>query len=337
MYPVDAQETVTQAQSSAQTLLAGTDGRQLRGVWLRLIAFFLPVVLVVAPIIYWVDPFSFFAKPSPVPEHTRFGYAAPLDQALWDVLTYNRGPKPNILVGDSQTDRLPAETISQITGEPYANLATGGGSLREAISMFWFAAQRTKLRRVYFGVDFMEYSAYSSDRVPGAVAILHNPLLYFMNSTVLEAGLYDISDAVFHHKTNLGPTVNKAAFWQSQLQYVKVKINRDAYLGSLTEDLKKVVAYCQQNHISFVFIIPPQHADVRRKINELGLDGQYQNFKQSLEKLAPVYDCDVDNEFTLNEENYNDPFHLTDEAARKAARDIWSGNSQWCRILSEKQ
>jgi hypothetical protein len=301
--------------------------------WLRLVLFFVLIFIVVVPPVFYVDPFGVFAKPSVISEPIRSQYAQQVNQVFWKLPAYNRDPAPNILLGDSQMARLSDQDIASVTGQKYSNLAYGGGTLRESISTFWFASQRTRLRRVFFGISFMEYNAYSRDRVTQAEEIVRNPALYFLNSDVLETTEYDVAETIFHHHTNLGPTMSRDAFWASQLDYLNTRFKRDASPGTLKDDVRKIVEYCRARGISILFIIPPQHAEVRHRIQELGVEGQYQQFKSDLASMAPVYDCDIDSDLTRDKNNYGDPFHLTDSAARQLVADLWSGNPRWCRTV----
>lgn len=329
-------QTVTPLRANSPPLLAGSGGRRLRRLWLRLLVFFLPIVLIVAPAIYWIDPFVLFQKVSPLSIELRSRYTAPVNQALWKVLAFNRDPKPNILIGDSQVARLSEAQVSSIAGEPYANLGAGGATLRESMDMFWFAARKSPLKRVYFGLSFMEYNADPRNRLPQAEGIVKNPVLYVLNSDVLEAGAYDIADAVFHHRANLGPQVNREAFWQSQLQYLTGRYKRDADPGSLRDRLREIVKYSREHGIAFVFVIPPQHTDAQRRVFELGVEASYERFKNDLAAMAPVYDCDVDSSLTRDKNNFGDPFHLQDGAANRLVSDLWSGHPTLCRTLGSQ-
>jgi hypothetical protein len=335
MSSVEAQ-TVTPLEANSQPLLAGLGGRRLRRLWLRLLMFFSPIVLIVAPTIYWIDPFDLFHKNSPLPPDLRLRYAKPINQALWKVLAFNRDPKPNVILGDSQVAQLPEGTISSVAGEPYANLGAGGATLRETMDMFWFASRKLSLKHVYFGVNFMGYNAYPGDRIPQAEGIVKVPVLYILNSDVLEAGAYDIADTIFHHRTNLGPQVNREAFWQSQLQYLNERYKRDSDPGALRSQLREIVEYSRAHEIAFVFFIPPQHMDAQRRVPELGVEDQYQRFKNDLAGMAPVYDCDIDSSFTRDKNNFSDPFHLQHQAANRLVTDLWSGHPTLCRTLGSK-
>jgi hypothetical protein len=228
---------------------------------------------------------------------------------------------------------LPVQVLDAVTGQKYSNLAYGGGTLRESVSTFWFASREVKLEKVFFGISFMQYNPYPRDRVIQAEEIARNPALYFLNSDVLEATAYDIADAVLHKRTNLSPQVSKDVFWVSQLQYLTTRYKRTASPQNLSDDLRKIVEYCRARNISIIFVIPPQHMDAQRRIGDLGVENDYQQFKSDLVSMAPVYDCDINSDLTRDKSNYVDPFHLTESAAARFAEDVGSGKPKWCRML----
>jgi hypothetical protein len=331
MSPVDAQP-VKPSQKSPHSLLSGPGGRSLIRTWFRLALFLLPIcVLVILPV-YYVDPFRLFDKPSVVPESVRSTYAPQVNQVLWKIPAYSRDPAADILLGDSQMARLPDQVITGLTGQKYANLAYGGGTLRESISTFWFASQRVSLRKVFFGVSFMEYNAYPLNRVIQTEEVVREPAFYFLKSDVLETTAYDVGEAFFDHHTNLLPQVSKDSYWVSQLQSLAKRYDRESPPGILKGEIRKIVDYCHAHQISIVFVVPPQHMEAQRRIEELGFEDEYTHFKSDLISMAPVYDCDIESDLTRDKSNYADPFHLANNAATRLAEDIWSGNPQWCQV-----
>lgn len=332
MSPVGAQ-AVNSSAIPRQSLLSGPGGRYLVRTWLRLALFFVPIFVFVVPLVYYVDPFRLFAKPSVIPEAIRSQYGQRVNQVFWKLPAYNRDPAPNVLLGDSEIARLPVQVLQAITGQRYSNLAYGGGTLRESVSTFWFASRKVKLQKVFFGISYMEYSPYPLDRVAQAEEIARNPALYFLNSDVLETTAYDVADAILHEHVDLSPQVAKDTFWMSQLEYLTTRYKRKASPQNLKQEIREIVEYCRAHDISIVFVIPPQHMDAQRRVRELGVEADYQQFKSDLVSMAPVYDCDIDSDLTQDKQNYVDPFHLTYGAAALLAEDIGSGNPKWCRTL----
>jgi hypothetical protein len=322
---------ITTAITPRRSLLFGPGGRYLGHIWLRLGLFLAPILALVVLPVYYVDPFGVFAKPSLIPDPIRSQYAQQVNQVFWKLPAYNRDPAANILLGDSEMAQLPVQVLQTVTGQQYSNLAYGGGTLRESVSTFWFASRKVKLQKVLFGISFMEYNPYPQDRVRQAEEITRHPAFYFSNPDVLETTAYDISDAVFHHPTNLLPQVSKDAFWASQLEYLTKRYKTNDPPQNLKDEIREIVEYCRTRNISITFVIPPQHIDAQRRVRELGVGDDYQQFKSDLKSTAAVYDCDIDSDLTRDKSNYADPFHLTRSAAMRFAEDVGSGNPKWCR------
>jgi hypothetical protein len=328
---VDAQP-ITQAITARQSLLSGPGGRYLGRIWLRLVLFLAPILALVVLPVYYVDPFGVFAKPSVIPDPIRSHYAQQVNQVFWKLPAYDRHPAANILLGDSEMAQLPVQALQTVASQQYSNLAYGGGTLRESVSTFWFASRRVKLQKVLFGISFMEYNPYPLDRVRQAEEITRHPALYFSNPDVLETTAYDISDAVFHRPINLMPQVNKAAFWASQLEYLTKRYKRNGRPQNLKDEIRKIADYCRHSNVSIAFVIPPQHLDAQRRIRDLGVEDEYQQFKNDLISMGAVYDCDINSNLTRDANNYADPFHLTGNAAIDFAEDLGSGNPKWCQV-----
>ena len=192
--------------------------------------------------------------------------------------------------------------------------------------------EKSNFRKFFLG-KLMEYNPYPLNRVRQAEEITRHPAFYFSNPDVLETTAYDISDAVFHRPTNLLPQVSKDAFWASQLEYLTKRYKRNGPPQNLKDEIRKIVEYSHTRNISIIFIIPPQHTDAQRRVRELGVEGDYQQFKSDLISMAGVYDCDIDSDLTRDKSNYVDPFHLTGSAAMRFVEDVGSGNPKWCRTL----
>jgi hypothetical protein len=282
-----------------------------------------------------VDPFGLFDRVSVVPEFIRSRYAQQINQVLWKIPAYSRDPAPDILLGDSQMARLPDQAITALTGQKYANLAYGGGTLRESIATFWLASQHVRLQRVFFGLSFMSYNTNPLNRVTETEEMVRQPAFYFLKSDVIETTAYDIADAFFHYHTNLSPQMNRDAFWRSQLDYLAKRYKRKASPGTLKDEIWKIVEYCVAHNISIIFVIPPQNVDAQHSVLKLGVEDEYKQFKSDLASIGPVYDCDIDSDLTRNKSNYSDPFHLTDNAAKRLVADIWSGNPKLCQVRAE--
>lgn len=306
-------------------------GRPLT-IWLRLCLFLAPVVLVVCLPVLLVDPYALSPKTSLASDPVHLENAARVNQVLLAIIGFSRSPTPNILLGDSQMTHLKATDIEAITHQRYTNLSYGGGTLAEAIATFWYATRIVRLRSVYFGATFYSFTDNSRNRVGAAVQIVNNPLAYCANGDVLEATWDDLLAQVFHHPVSYRPTVDTATFWQQQLGELARRKQTYPVSEQTLAELRAVVRYCKLHGVQIFFVIPPEHEDVRRRIDELGMRAQYSAFKATVAALGPTYDCDVSSETTRAAHNFVDPFHTTQAAAALIVNDIWSGKHEQCEV-----
>jgi hypothetical protein len=309
---------------------------QTKAVWLRLLLFLAPCVLLSAVPVYVIDPYDLFGGGRGViSEKVKVQYATPLDQPLWKLAKYDREPVENILLGDSQMARLAEQDILSVSGRRYFNLAYGGGTLRESVSTFWHAAGRAWLQSVYFGISFMSYNGKGKDRIPESEKILHNPINYFYDGTVLQTAFYDALSVVPGWQIDIGPQISLEAFWKVELDSLKLRYSNIISPEKLKHELRKIVDYCGANGIQLTFVITPTHVDAQNRVIELGVVEEYATFKRDLASLAPTLDYDIASEITQDRSNYaGSPFHLSDEAAARVVTDIWRQTFRWGRKLS---
>jgi hypothetical protein len=299
-------------------------------LWMRLLVFGAPILLIVCLPVYLIDPYGIFSGRSIVAAGIRVENGSRVDQVLLGIISFTRRPTPNILLGDSQMNHFKVGDIEAVTHDRYSNLSYGGGTLAESIATFWYAARVVKLERVYFGMSFYSFIDSSRDRVSAAVRIVDNPLAYFFSGDVLEAAWDDASEQFFHHSVSYQPAMGPSAFWRQQL--TELERRKQTYSASLQTigELRAIVNYCRTHGIEIHFLIPPQHEDVRIRIEELGMGNLYSSFKSAVFDLGPSIDCDVSNDFTRDAANFQDPYHTTPAAASVMAKNIWSGRHEWC-------
>ena len=71
------------------------------------------------------------------------------------------------------------------------------------------------------------------------------------------------------------------------------------------------------------------YKEVFLKIKEYNLLKEYTKFKKFLYSLGKVYDFSSENNFTNNKLNYNDPYHLNQEAYMVLFDEIFNPNSDF--------
>lgn len=297
----------------------------------RLVLFALPF-LAYAGVIAMVDPYELFGTGGPVDRGLKQETSFKLNYALWKILAFRRAPAAHILLGDSRMMGLPEDLVAAETGRPVANLAYGGGSLREAIDTFWLADAATDLERVSLGIGFNMYSAANDkNRVLEVERILENPLLYFINLNVVQAAGSIVRAEITGEPPAIGkPQDDPDAFWRHQIDVVT-----RAYYESWREpkgylaELKRIADHCREKGIRLEIIIPPGHADLQQAVARFGLTEQYARFKRDLAGLAPIYDFDIRNGYTADASNFSDPYHPTPAAKREVIRGVWGTGSKF--------
>jgi hypothetical protein len=302
----------------------------LAAVWIRLSLFVAPILLIVCLPVYLIDPYGLFAKRSVVDDAVRYGNAARVNHVLLGIIAYTRHPVPNILLGDSQMNHFKSGEIAAITGRPYSNLSYGGGTLAESIATFWYATRTGKLARVYFGLSFYSFTDNTRNRVGEAIHIVSDPLAYFTSGDVWEAAWDDLSAQFFHRAVSYQPTVDAAAFWRRQLAELERRKQTYSASDRTLAELREIVRYCQTHGIQIVFVIPPEHRDARARMEDLGMHDEYIAFKSVVAALGPSFDCDIDNAFTRDAANFEDPYHTNPAAAWQITESIWSNRQNWC-------
>ncbi len=85
-----------------------------------------------------------------------------------------------IVLGDSRMANVNEGYLEQITGEDWCVMAYGGATLHESIQQFWYAAARTQLKEVVFGVTFytVNDNHLASGRLDTALELADHPLRY---------------------------------------------------------------------------------------------------------------------------------------------------------------
>lgn len=289
--------------------------------------------------VFVADPFDFVNRRSPVDARVKAETATQLNPAFWKMNQFARRPAPNILLGDSRMWLLDADDVTAVAGEDYVNLAYGGGTLREAIDTFWFAAKRTGLRKVYLGVSLDTYNETNyTERTKLFPAVKANPALYFVNRTVLQAAVYDVYSQLTKTDLKLGePPMDRDAFWQYQLQHGLTRyFERYVYPTRYRRELGELGRYCAQHGIQLTFVIFPSNLDAQRLMEKHQLGEARERLRRDLAALATVYDFDYENDITRHRENFTDPVHFTKPVAAQLIREIWGPQVRYARTLSAR-
>ena len=303
----------------------------------KLALFFLPFALY-GLVIAAIDPYDYFEGPSFFSEESKRPVSLPLNYALWKMLEFRDAPAPNLLLGDSRMMSVKTETIREVAGLDYANLAYGGGSLREAIDTFWFADGLVPLERVCIGVNLNNYSAYDNkDRVSEAAAILDNPFLYLVNLNVLNAAVKLVKAGLTGEPARIGkPVGSREQFWRRQIEVVAREMYANySYPAVHHANLVEVSEYCRDHGIELVFLVFPSHRDLQDQVAAFDLGAAQERMLADLAELGTVFDFELANEITADRENYTDPFHFEPDVMRKIVAGVWNGDRQFVKVYGQ--
>lgn len=278
--------------------------------------------LIYALVVVALDPFCYFNLPSVYSYPYKKRVSLQVYERLWKPLEYKRHPAPSIILGDSRMIRIDPKQVKDVVGEDCYNLSFSGASLPEMIDAFWFAARLQNLRSVYMGIGLNVYNSYfSRNLLDESFRVVDNPIRYITEKKVGESALY-----LMAHKTRISaePDMSKDEFWKYTLDVAgRRNFEQYAYPAEWHSRLQEIGRYCKERDIRLTFVIPPSHADMQGQVLRLGRGNDLERFKADLAAIAPVFDFEFPNEFTINRDNFSDPYHMSDQ--RVIANVIWGG------------
>lgn len=287
----------------------------------------LPFVLY-GSLVIALDPFHFFKFSTEKFAGLRARAAIPLNESLWKLGGYSRHLSESLVLGDSRADNLPTDEMSSVVSGGVYNMAFGAATINEMVDAFWYADSKVKLKRVWIGVNFNQFSDYTRTyRTDAFAAFNGNPLLYLTNRTVAKATAF----MIYYGLTGKDPEIGRVKLSREEMWREVIGPTTDGYYGSHVDpvrfraDLRAIAEHCQIKGIQLRFVIFPLHADLRNKVHAYHLDTQYLEFKNFLASLADTYDFDIDDELTRNRENFADPMHTIPPISRRIAREISTG------------
>ena len=252
-----------------------------------------------------------------------------MNYRLFAILKYKEAKIPNILIGDSRTALISTSEIKKVSGDAYFNFSYGSASLPECIETFWYAADLTKLEKVYLGVPFNLFSATNSKNIfSQARRIAASSLDYYLNFYIFRASIYNILYFALHiNLASENPNMPRDEFWESLLIASADTYNTYSWPQNYIAELFKIKRYCAKMKITLIIIIPPTHVDLQKQVDVHHLRQEYENYKKSLRSIAPVIDYDTSNDITASRANFKDPYHFNVTVMKRLVREIWGGKS----------
>lgn len=280
---------------------------------------------VAAGLVAWVDPFAYFAWHAASPGPAREGVAERLNPPLWKLAGYRHRPAPHLLLGDSRMASLDADSIAARTGERFANLGYGGGSLDEAIKTFWYADRLVPLRSATFGVNLDLYNeANAKDRVTGTEQILSHPGIYLCDRLVLRATYHLLALSMGGPKPSVGvPPMSPDAFWTYQLDVTaRIAYEGYRYPNGYVRRFAEVAEHCRKRNIALRFVIFPEHQDLIGRAARFGLTGGAERMRRDLGTIGETVDLGelVDRG---DRSLFTDPYHFNPRVEARIIDQLW--------------
>lgn len=260
----------------------------------------------------------------------------PVNRPLVKVINFNKNPADLIILGDSRGNSLPKEKFLELSGLSSSNLSIGGGTLPEAIEMFWFAMKQHDVRQVFFAINFNLYDGDNSmNRVSEAIELSESNLKLLLSKYSIKAAIKILSSFLKNgSKPILSPQKDKEEFWKYQLESsAKGFYMNYEYPQPYFEQLKEISEYCNNNQKQLTFIIPPTHTDLQNRIVDFGLENANAKFINDLASLGVVYNFDIESDLTNNKDNFGDPFHFNAKTAEIVIEEVISGNPYYSKVL----
>ena len=284
--------------------------------------------LIYSLIVIIVDPYNYFKLYQFTTDEVKHQISPVLNYPLWKIIQFTNNPCENILLGDSRMGRLDIKLIEKKAREKYYNFAYDGGTIEESISTFWRAKKVIKLKKVIIGINFNNFNANDiRNRVPGALEIIDNPLLYLTNWNVLQATTLLAKEKILDAEVQIDkPSMSRKEFWNYKLNIIASRYYSNYKYPSKTyAKLTEIKEYCNKNGIEMYFVVLPTHVSLQNKIKEFGLEKDNELFLQDLRKLGPVYNFDLPSEITKKKDNFVDPYHfcVIDKLTSKIINDIF--------------
>jgi hypothetical protein len=326
-------------------------------------------VLLLAPFALWVvlvslvDPYnavpgSPLEIPNSVKAATMQRSVATMgrDWTLYKLEDFAASPRSCALFGDSRAFTFGQEALNQAVGADVFNFAVPGADIHTMSDLFWFAAARTKLSRVYLQIGFHNWGdKYGRMLAKGPLAVAENWRLYYVDHHVAQA---TVACAVRYLREGAATATPRPsgrasdAKWATWMRDAERSFRRGYDESRAVREVKAIIDYCRTNSIEVTLINMPMHPDVHRLIATVGLEQQHLQYKAELSSLGTLYDFDDPRSFMVTDAEFIDPIHVVVDCSNRivaeafkpraavnsqvgiSGHDVYQGLS-WTRQVSE--
>lgn len=239
---------------------------------------------------------------------------------VWKMKHFLKNPQPYIILGNSQVAHLNTDSLKYYSGKQFENIAFGGASLKESIDQFWWATECCYLKEVWIAVSFYTLNKYYNlDRVERLRQLVQSPFAYMTDSYYISLMCEYMIKTRDGGAEQVSNTIKSGEKYRDDLVYYAKEViakegcGRYKYDERAVSELKKIGKYCSENNVKLVFIIPPMQESIfDLVIDPMGFASTVERVREDLSQIAIVYDFEFVNDFTRNQNNFQDGFHLVE-------------------------
>ncbi len=261
-----------------------------------------------------VDPFNYLNLSTLIDQADKKPISEEVAPHMYKLLDLKNNPRGNIVLGDSRSGSL----YQGMDDSRWADMAYGGGSLKEMVQTFWWMVENQELDTVVMGIDLNLYNKYNKRfYVEQTIEALKNYISYASNKNVFKSSYLIVKSEFSKEEIQLNKTtLSKDEFWDYQLNVTSEKFYKKiVYPENYHSDLVEISDYCKRNDIKLILWIPPTHTDFQNAIKKYNVEDKNERFKSDLISIGEVYDYNFPNMLTEDRENFRDPLHFTHEIA----------------------
>lgn len=259
-----------------------------------------------------------------------------------------------LIFGDSRMANLNVDYIEQISGERYTMMAYGGSTFGEQMELFRYYTARAVPDKIVFELTFYMYQGtQDAGRIPvvkkqaeSAWTFATDFVRWTEAGDMLRMKTKNALAAALGRKDMLEYPENPADYTLA-VQVTGERIDGDRadlyeystmIAGALTSynlqratlaQLDELIDYCDANGVELIFVMPPMHETMfRRATGPAGIDPIRERLLEYVKGRATVYDMEFLNDYTRDEANFFDGFHLMPEQKKTLARLIFTDGDE---------
>lgn len=238
---------------------------------------------------------------------------------------YMRNPSANVILGDSRMNHFDLTYVEEITGKQYVNLSTGGQQLNQTAELYEWAKQKNGIENLVLGISFYQVrSGHMGANLGQTIYIAEHPLDYIVTRDyVVEAYSYLAEEIIgkddketVERDTNVNDGIALDGRYKESIErYAKESILPACYGYTVGDEQMgyalSIIKDMYARDIEVIVVVPPVHSSIWEYVlYPLEITDEIDSYKSVLSEYSLVRDMEEINQFTLDENNYRDGFHL---------------------------